>query len=286
MANGYRKILVAYDGSKSARNALLVASQLANEGKSWIKVVAVVPTYIGDLNLIGVKDMKETIEGPGRKLLAEARKIADSRGVNILTNLEQGEPYERIVHVAEDENCDLIVMGRRGLSHLERELMGGVTARVIGHTPKDVLVVPETAKLSWEKIILATDAEPHTENALYKAVTLTKEHGSTLTAVTVVYTNDEFVALAHDMVEALINNARNKLEAIARRAATEGVSMETAVREGEPHQAITTLAREKGASLIIMATHGRTTGLGRLFPIGSITERTIGYAECPVMIVH
>jgi len=285
MANGYRKILVAYDGSKSARNALVVASQLAKEAKSWIKVVAVVPTYVGDLELIGVQNVKETIEGPGRKLLAEALKIADCQGVTILTNLEQGEPYDRIVHVAEDENCDLIVMGRRGLSHLERELMGGVTARVIGHTPKDVLVVPETAKLAWNNIILATDGDPQSENPLLKALQLANEHGSTLTAITAVYTNDEIVALAHEMVAALVNNARDQLEALAARAAEVGVTLQTVVKEGEPHQAITSLAIEKQASLIVMGTHGKK-GLPRLLLMGSVTERTIGYTECPVLIVH
>lgn len=59
----------------------------------------------------------------------------------ILTNLEQGEPFERIVQVAEEENCDLIVMGRKGLSPLERELMGCVTERTIGYAECPVLVV-------------------------------------------------------------------------------------------------------------------------------------------------
>ena len=90
----YRKILVAYDGSPSAKNALSLASQLAREDKSWIKVLAVVPSYQGDLDLIGVSNIKEAITGPGLELLAEAKRIADQEGVHILTNLEQGEPYE------------------------------------------------------------------------------------------------------------------------------------------------------------------------------------------------
>ncbi|MEJ2032201.1 MAG: universal stress protein, partial [Deltaproteobacteria bacterium] len=110
----YRKILVAYDGSDSARNALSLASQLAREDKSWIKVLAVMPPYEGELELVGISNIKETINGSGQKLLAEARAIADAEKVNILTDLEQGEPYERIVRVAEDENCDLITVGRRG----------------------------------------------------------------------------------------------------------------------------------------------------------------------------
>jgi nucleotide-binding universal stress UspA family protein len=40
----------------------------------------------------------------------------------------------------------VIVMGRRGLRHIERALIGSVTARVIGHTQRDVLVVPKTRR--------------------------------------------------------------------------------------------------------------------------------------------
>ena len=110
MAN-YRKNLVAYDGSASARNGLAVATHLAKEDKSWIKVLSVLPGYTGDLELVGVSNIKETIEGPGKKLLADAQDIADHEDVHILTNMTQGETYEKIVHVADDENCDLIVMG-------------------------------------------------------------------------------------------------------------------------------------------------------------------------------
>ena len=144
----YKKILVAYDGSETARNALVVSANLAKQDNSWIKVLAVVPPYDGDLDLIGISNIKETIEGPGEKLLAEAREIADNEGVHVLTNLAQGEPFERISAIADDENCDLIVMGRQGVDHFERELMGSVTERVIGYTDINTLVVPEHFK--WD----------------------------------------------------------------------------------------------------------------------------------------
>ncbi|KPK23938.1 MAG: hypothetical protein AMJ61_14625, partial [Desulfobacterales bacterium SG8_35_2] len=210
MAN-YRKILVAYDGSASARNALAVASHLAKEDKSWIKVLSVLPKYAGDLELVGVSNIKETMEGPGQKLLEEAREIADHEDVHILTNMAQGEPYDKIVHVADDENCDLIVMGRRGTHRLERELVGSVTARVIGYTSIDVLVVPDGTSLSRKNILLATDGSPSCEDAVDRAIDIAKEHGATLTAVSVVYTNDEYLALAPGIVEDLIGKAKEKL---------------------------------------------------------------------------
>ncbi|HCC54190.1 MAG TPA: hypothetical protein DEQ20_04580 [Desulfobulbaceae bacterium] len=280
----YRKILVAYDGSPSAKNALSLASQLAREDKSWIKVLAVVPSYQGDLELIGVSDIKEAITGPGLELLAEAKLIADQEGVHILTNLEQGEPYEQIVHVAEEENCDLIVMGRRGKGTMERALIGSVTARVIGHTGKDVLVIPEASQLSWENILLATDGSACCDNALARALEIAQERQAKLSAVSVVYTNDEFYAVGQEVVKELYKDADKVLDKVKKWAGDLGIQAELFVRDGEPHQAITAMAAEISASLIVMGSHGRK-GLTRLL-MGSVTERVIGYADCPVLVCH
>jgi nucleotide-binding universal stress UspA family protein len=283
MAN-YRKILVAYDGSATARNALAVASHLAKEDKSWIKVLTVLPDYRGDLELIGVSDIKDTIEGPGKKLLEEAREIADHEDVHILTNMAQGEPYDKIVHVADDENCDLIVIGRRGAHHLERELMGSVTARVIGYTDKDVLVVPVEAKLTRKNILLATDGSPSCETAVDRAIELAKDQSAVLTAISVVYTNDEYLVLAPGIIEELIGKAKEKLATIVQRGKDVGVDINVMVKEGEAYEAITSLARLNHIDLIVMGSHGRKRLQSML--MGSVTERTIGYASCPVLVVH
>ena len=283
MAN-YRKILVAYDGSASARNGLAVACHLAKEDKSWIKVLTVLPDYVGDLELVGVSNIKETIEGPGLKLLEEARKIADREDVHILTNMTQGEPYDKIIHVAEDENCDLIVMGRRGTHQLERELVGSVTARVIGYTPKDVLVVPDGTRLTRKNILLATDGSSRCETAVDKAIALAKDQSARLTVVTVVYTNDEYMALAPGVVEDLVHKAKDKVAIIKQKGEKSGIEIDAMVKEGEAFEAITSLAQDNNIDLIVMGSHGRR-GLGRLL-MGSVTERTIGYAPCPVLVVH
>ncbi len=280
----FRKILVAYDGSESAKNALREACRLAKAEQAWIKLLAVVPPYEGDLDLIAVHNIKEAIEGPGRKLLEEAEKIAEAEEVNVLKDLEQGEPYERIVAVAEDESCDLIVMGRKGMSAIERELVGSVTARVIGHTTKDVLVVPEGSRISWEKILVATDNSPNCRPAVEHAFDIAKEHGSKIAAVTVVYSNDEFFTVAHQFIEEMIAKAREKLDELKEEAGSMGLDLVIMVKEGEPHKGIAEAAEEFGATTIVMGSHGRT-GLSRLL-MGSVTERVIGFASCPVLVCH
>lgn len=284
----YKKILVAYDGSATARNALAVAARLAKQDNSWIKVLAVVPPYTGDLELVGITNIKATIEGPGEKLLVEARMIAEHEDIHVLTNLAQGEPFERISAIADDENCDLIVMGRQGISHFERDLMGSVTARVIGHTTKNVLVIPENFKWdgTWTSILLATDGSPNSIAAYEEALQLAQFRSARIAAVSVVKidADREFVAFAQAAAREQAMKAENIVKAFREQATVLDMAVETFVRQGEPHQEITALAAELGVTAIVMSTYGKT-GIRRLL-MGSVTQRTIGYANCPVLVVH
>lgn len=284
----YKKILVAYDGSEAAKNALVVSAKLAKQDNSWIKVLAVVPPYDGDLELIGISNIKETIEGPGEELLVEAREIADNEGVHVLTNLAQGEPFERISAIADDENCDLIVMGRQGIDHFERELMGSVTARVIGYTDRNILVVPENFKWNgkWDSILVATDGSPDNVATYEEALEIAKCNSARVAAVSAVKINinNEFVAFAQAAANELEMKAQYIVNEFKERAAEKDIHVETFVKLGEPHQVITTLANELDVTAIVMSSHGKT-GLKRLL-MGSVTQRTIGYADSPVLVVQ
>ena len=80
---------------------------------------------------------------------------------------------------------DLIIMGRHGYTGLTRLLMGSVTARVIGHSPCHVLVVPQGVALSFERLLIASDGSPFSEAAWDEALTLAKAMGSALIGVAV-----------------------------------------------------------------------------------------------------
>ena len=59
---------------------------------------------------------------------------------------------------------------------------------------------------------------------------------------------------------------------------------DVAVVAGHPADAIVREARERGADLIVMGTHGRT-GLAKLF-LGSVASRVVTAAHCPVLTVR
>jgi nucleotide-binding universal stress UspA family protein len=70
---------------------------------------------------------------------AERAKMAD---LKVQTRVEVGaSPADNIVKYAEEQKTDLIIMGHRGLSGLDRFLVGSVAGRVVAHAPCSVLVV-------------------------------------------------------------------------------------------------------------------------------------------------
>jgi nucleotide-binding universal stress UspA family protein len=279
----YRKILVAIDGSASSRNALQQAFKFATDEKCWITVTSVVPPYDGEMEILGVKDIRAALRKPCEDALSDARKFAEQERALIKTVCEEGEAHERIVDLADAENCDLIIMGRRGLRHVERMLVGVVTARVIGHTQRDVLVVPSGTVVGWKTIILATDGSRFSAAATERAIAFAKAYGGELKVLSVVDVPAEFYAEAPQAVEDLVRKAKGFVAGVKQQAEAAGVAAETFVGEAEAYQAVNNLALEQKADMIVLGSHGRT-GLRRLL-MGSVTEKVIGYAPCPVLVV-
>ncbi len=178
----YNRLLVAVDGSDASLHALREAFKITT---SWVTVVAVTPFYEGDLRLLGVPKSDRMIREPCETALAQAQEMADDAGAVIRPVCERGEPHERLVDLAEAGSRDLIVLGARGHSVLENLLVGSVTRRVIGFTGKDILVIPLTGVVGWDKILVATDGSAHSRLAADRALELARSHGSDLVVVSV-----------------------------------------------------------------------------------------------------
>jgi nucleotide-binding universal stress UspA family protein len=87
-----------------------------------------------------------------------------------------------------------------------------------------------------------------------------------------------------DDVAARLKEARESLAPVAAKLREGGVRITTDVRHGEPVAEIVAAARETGADLIAMTTHGRS-GLGRLL-FGSVAEAVLRQAEIPVLMMR
>jgi nucleotide-binding universal stress UspA family protein len=88
-----------------------------------------------------------------------------------------------------------------------------------------------------------------------------------------------------DQGERLREEAEAYLRGIAARLVADGFRVTTTVRTGETAPEIVAGAQECQADLIGMMTHGRRTGLGRLF-FGSVAEAVLRHAAVPVLVVR
>jgi nucleotide-binding universal stress UspA family protein len=144
-SSSYRKILVGYDGSKNARRALARASLMAAANGASLRILVVVNVMVyayGPSPPNYPENYFELMFEDANKQLAQALdSCKDNASINASGIVEEGHPAETILDVAKRERADLIVIGRRGISGVQRFLMGGVSSSVVGHSDCDVLVV-------------------------------------------------------------------------------------------------------------------------------------------------
>ncbi|MDP2276634.1 MAG: universal stress protein [Nitrospirota bacterium] len=136
---GYRKILIAVNGSK---NVLAEGLKLAGDEQCWVTVVKVIPPNEGDLNLTGIKNIGDVLDSGGERAISEFQNIAKAERMLIKTRLEEGKTHEKIIEVAEEERCDLIILGAQKKRNRLLKIFGGNTIeKVIHNAPCPVLVV-------------------------------------------------------------------------------------------------------------------------------------------------
>ena len=136
---GYRKVLIALNGSKEV---LEQGIKLAQDEKTWITVVKVVRPYEGDLNLTGIKNLNDVLDDGAAQAVADIKSIARREGALVKTRLESGDVPDRIVEVAEEEKCDLIIMGSKKKKGILSRIFGDhVVEKVIDRASCPVFVV-------------------------------------------------------------------------------------------------------------------------------------------------
>ena len=264
------RVLVATDGSDFSIGAIRTGVALAkSRGAHLIGLSIAVynpeySTLVPNLGDEAERRAREALES----FIAEAGDGAETM------TIEASDPYQGILEGAKAQNANVIVIGRRGKRGLARMMVGDATAKVIGHADCAVLVVPRAARLWGKRILLATDGSPHSEAAAGVVGHLAKWGGLPVTVVSVV-TSSHSLARRQEAEQAVSANVE-KLRGL-------GVEAEGKVVEGRPDEAIVKVAEDVGADLIVMGSLGRT-GLIKVL-LGSVTERVIGQAVCPVLVV-
>jgi nucleotide-binding universal stress UspA family protein len=142
--------------------------------------------------------------------------------------------------------------------------------------------------MELNQILVPIDFSVHSERALDTAIALAKRYGARVHLLhayhlPVTVATPEQIVIPRDFWRSVRDAATEKLESSADRVQAEGVAVESHLTEDSPAPAIVEAAEKLEVDLIVMGTRGNT-GLKHVL-LGSVAERTLRTAPCPVLTV-
>src|SRR5246127_52495 len=146
--SAYGTVVVGTDGSDSSMRAVDRAATIAGANSRLIIASAYLPQHEDGraADILKEESYKVSGTGPIYAILHDAKERAHKAGA---TNVEEkpivGAPVDALVHLAEEEKADLLVVGNVGLSTIAGRLLGSVPANVSRRAKVDVLIVHTTS---------------------------------------------------------------------------------------------------------------------------------------------
>jgi nucleotide-binding universal stress UspA family protein len=139
----YQRILVPTDGSTEAERVLDHAVDLAMTHDASLHAVYVMNTtsFTGLPMETAWEGIDDVLRQEGSAALETVRESAERSGIEIDCSLLEGSPAREIVRYADEQDCDLVVMGTHGRGGINRLLLGSVAEQVVRTSPVPVLTV-------------------------------------------------------------------------------------------------------------------------------------------------
>lgn len=285
-----KKIVWASDGSKDSLHALSHAESLARMFGAGIVGLYVIPEYFEvstidefeseRLDLLASWIREKESKGSNRlsSIAAEMR----GKGLDFTTRIKQGVPYHRIIETAEEENADLIVIGK-GRAH-EKNVLGGTALKVLRRSKTPVYIAKgEEPPKKIKKILVPTDLYRMLSRDLEATLGIAKQIDADIYSLNIVVTGEG--KYPPKLIELARGDAYNKLTEQVEDAKLED-RVETVVETARnAWTGIVDFAKHKDIDLIVMTTYGDYKMRKDDF-LGNTTERVVQEAHCPVITVR
>lgn len=290
----YRTILVPLDGSELSERALPLATVLAKtlQAKLILVRAASAATFPG---VDPTAAQCRAVEESQAYLYAFATQLSE-QGLSVEAAVPFGDAADSILLEIDLHSAELVVMCTQGRSGLGRWIYGSVAESVLARSPAPVLLVQSSGEIptlgpdpAQASILVPLDGSALAEMALPHASGFAKAFGGDLWLLNVIepytapYTYPG-VGMVRMPYEEEHQRAEAYLDGVANGLRDDGLTVHTAVRDGWPAETVASAGRELGASLIAMATHGRTGVLKLL--LGSIALGTVRRTSLPVLLVR
>ncbi len=282
----YKHILVATGGSPWSDAAVAYAIAIAARTGAHLRILTVLlnPGAFITPDVMGGGDLVvDVVERDGQELLARAVAQAQHAGVSTETESRWGSVPETILHTAQDNPCDLIVLGAHMVTGWKRLRLGHIANAVATKAQQPVLVVKsppgvEPGSPLGRRILVATGGSPWSNHAVEHALLLAKSEHLSVCLLHVVP-----VRRRRRVDEAAEAEGHRILAHAEARANEAGVPATAIMEHGDVSKAIVAAATQHECDGIVMGSRG-ATGWKRLM-LGSISNAVAVTTPLPVLVV-
>jgi nucleotide-binding universal stress UspA family protein len=268
-----KNILVPVDFSEHSAYALEVASQIAKKHGAGIIILHMLGLSESVLAKSEEEELKEAkyYMNLARERIKEFTKKEFLENISVDAIIQNYKIFSEVDHVAQEHNCDLIVMGSHGASGLSKLFVGSNTEKVIRTSKVPVLVIKQPHKdFNIKKMAFACDLDVENIPAYTKAVAFAQLFSAKLETFYVNTLGANY--MGYSDIEKKIKYYTDKLgEEIPIR-----VYNHYSVEKG-----IFNFCVEHNIDLLVIPTHGRK-GIAH-FLAGSTAENVSNHAKLPVL---
>lgn len=295
----YKRIMVPLDGTTFSEQALAFAVSIAQKEGAALSLATVEtppPLTFPDVHL----------REPLRELESEylegvADRVRDTGLTDVSVSILTGNTPVALEAYREEIGADLTVMSTHGRGPVARAWLGSVADHFVRTTSAPVLMVRPTTSMEavdlstprgFGHVFVTLDGSPLSESAIEPAMALSRLFDAQTTLVHLIaYPNRTESVYLPDAVDAIRQKleerrqaSEEELDALSKRLMSEGYDVGQVSRVvAHVPQGILECATERGADVIVMASHGRG-GIKRLL-LGSVADKVLRGADLPVLVV-
>jgi nucleotide-binding universal stress UspA family protein len=277
----YRRIVVGYDGSGQARDALALGAQLAAATGAQLVLAGVFqfdPMWDGADPRFHDADVEFTqmIKAAATAVGARAEAVPSS------------SPARGLHDLAQEMDADLILVGSAHEGYLGHDRAGSTGVALLHGSPCAVGIAPRGYRphRTDEPAVVAVglDGSAESREALTAAIRLASDTGAKLKLISVavppIGTGNGGGGAWQTLFESVEQEIREQL-AEARSLVPDGIEVEATMVSGDPVDALAGAASVPGAILVVGS---RAYGPLRRVLLGSVARSLLGAARCPVIV--
>lgn len=281
-------ILMADDSSEHAWSAVELIRDLALQPRTKVMVLRVFTPG----QITAIPDFERSLEKTRQHLLYA--------GVKAETELVLGSPAEKIIETARRKNCNLIVLGAKGLRATLGILLGGVAQQVVEYAHGPVMIV-RAPYLGLRRILLVTDGSIYSQYAARYLSKFPLPATVDIQVMHVIAPPQPLVSMEPQLggwqtiylpppVDDVAQQEKleQKGNALLKRTCDllqrHGISSTPILKQGDAATEIMEYIKANKIDLIVAGSRGR--GQFASWWMGSVSRKLVHYSNCSVLIIR